>query len=469
MRIARLLLLHVQLAVPDLFEHLPAFVAANTELTWGSGCSGTDSPSWGLQAISIALLALFGMSPRFTHRFSAERDGRKRRFIRRFARPAYLFCDVFDLSREKPHDDLSDADVPQSVFASLWLFIAGFVCKTVSSLNADKHTRACALMDLSTVTGSTFYAVILFLRKHKPPAALLENVLGLLLCSQHLDVVVALRQAGYFTAWFNIDCFILGVPQRRARLYFLAVRRDLVEAAGMTEDAFIALCHRVMGAMQTPLPSIPLSRFLLANSHPYVRERHAAFLCEALERRSQYRRSELSDVPRWAYKHRDVHSHLSHSRYTADLVHVAPEYETLPDRVKDLLDESSVAFPDKRPLAISFSQSATSLTRDCVGVLTPKGRVWLCWLCRCLLGRESLALQCLPIDWDAEDAAVQEEFTDTFLHDLAGNAFNTASIVQMVVCILVVLANLRPADTNKRARLARPSVWAPAFADLFEE
>ena len=55
------------------------------------------------------------------------------------------------------------------------------------------------------------------------------------------------------------------------------------------------------------------------------------------------------------------------------------------------------------------------------------------------------------------------------LHDLAGNAFNTASIVQMVVCILVVLANLRPADTNKRARLARPSVWAPAFADLFEE
>jgi len=61
-------------------------------LVWGSGCSGTDSPSWSFNAISRALQTV-GIALRTIHRYSAESNGAKRRFIMQcpWGPPCHLF------------------------------------------------------------------------------------------------------------------------------------------------------------------------------------------------------------------------------------------------------------------------------------------------------------------------------------------------------------------------------------------
>ena len=51
-------------------------------LTWASCCSGSEGPVFCMQAINSAVKAFPGLSPFcFTHAFSCEKDGEKRKWI----------------------------------------------------------------------------------------------------------------------------------------------------------------------------------------------------------------------------------------------------------------------------------------------------------------------------------------------------------------------------------------------------
>jgi hypothetical protein len=54
----------------------------NINVTWGSGCSGTDSPRWVWESLARVLKQVAGIDVSATHLVSAEIHPGKRRFIR---------------------------------------------------------------------------------------------------------------------------------------------------------------------------------------------------------------------------------------------------------------------------------------------------------------------------------------------------------------------------------------------------
>lgn len=73
-----------------------------------------------------------------------------------------------------------------------------------------------------------FWHVLRFARSHRPKALLLENVRGLLTCDGVLSAIQQeLALLGYTIAFRELDSASI-LPQRRNRLYFIAIRDDLI-------------------------------------------------------------------------------------------------------------------------------------------------------------------------------------------------------------------------------------------------
>jgi site-specific DNA-cytosine methylase len=214
-------------SLADLLLDLDVFLdkrsGAELDYTWASGCSGTDSPRWGYNAIKQALVR-FGFPSHFTtfHAASAERDQTKREFIKRLVKPRRLVKDVFELSGRVALDVLSTHHgvqfFPSAELSDLDVFLIGFVCKSVSFLNTNKDAAQVAAWNADSLTGSTLRAAILFLERMKPRAAILENVMGLLVNSQHLYVVSLLERAGYTVVLIFATPIEVGIPHDRPRL-----------------------------------------------------------------------------------------------------------------------------------------------------------------------------------------------------------------------------------------------------------
>ncbi len=85
--------------------------------SWGSGCSGTDSPSWAYASIK-KMATRVGVHLDIRRLFSAEIELFKRKWIQGFCTPApdYLFSDVFDLSAREVVDTLGQRVVPLQAF-----------------------------------------------------------------------------------------------------------------------------------------------------------------------------------------------------------------------------------------------------------------------------------------------------------------------------------------------------------------
>ena len=72
--------------------------------------------------------------------------------------------------------------------------------------------------------------VLLYLRKHRPRVAVLENVTGLMKNDQHLNVVMRIEACGYLCLWWVLDARDCGVPQACKRLYFVTWQLDTIPA-----------------------------------------------------------------------------------------------------------------------------------------------------------------------------------------------------------------------------------------------
>lgn len=176
----------VEDAVPKSIDSLKHWLNAKEEdakpkeFSWGSGCSGTDSPQWTFAGIKEAFRGA-SMDINFSHIVSAEKDPAKRNFLEVMASPEALAGDVFDISAEWCYDHAHKRYVkPALMFTSLMCFIAGFVCKSVSMLNNHVSTANEAVWNTATSTGSTLWAVLLFAQRMRPVSIILENVYGLL-------------------------------------------------------------------------------------------------------------------------------------------------------------------------------------------------------------------------------------------------------------------------------------------------
>ena len=169
----------------------------------------------------------------FTHTFSCESDPEKQAWLREhFPHLPLIFSDICQLHTGRCLNVVTglEADVP-----AVDIFIAGFVCKSVSSENNQRDTHGTCIAAGTGKTGSTFDGLRRFVEKVRPKIVICENVVGLLkrTCGERpqiVDVGEAFQCLGYNFAYRHVDAKMYLLPQRRNRVWMWAIRKDISAA-----------------------------------------------------------------------------------------------------------------------------------------------------------------------------------------------------------------------------------------------
>ncbi|CAK0808227.1 unnamed protein product [Prorocentrum cordatum] len=138
----------------------------------GTACSGTDSPVAVFRGLAKAMPRL-----KVEHAFSCESDVKKRQWITdNFPDLPYLFGDIQELPTGKAFNYITGkaAQVPP-----VDIFIAGFVCKSVSLENNERNKCANCIIEACGLTGITFQGMIQYVQQFQPAVVICENVEGL--------------------------------------------------------------------------------------------------------------------------------------------------------------------------------------------------------------------------------------------------------------------------------------------------
>ncbi len=138
--------------------------------------------------------------------------------------PLYYLCPIVDLITAKLPDELFNLDIldgspPCSTFS-----MAG---SREKSWGKDKHFRE---GQAKQVLSDLFFDYLNLVERLKPRVAIAENVKGMILgnAKGYTKLVMQrLKEIGYRPQLFLINAADCGVPQRRERVFFCAVRDDI--------------------------------------------------------------------------------------------------------------------------------------------------------------------------------------------------------------------------------------------------
>ena len=149
-----------------------------------------------------------------------------------YVEPIQAFKNRDDLPPELYGLDILDGSPPCSSFS-----MAGNREKDWGKEKKFREGQADQVLD------TLFFDFIDLAEKLQPKIVKAENVTGILL-GKARDYVWAIRQAfdkaGYHVEHWTLDASKMGVPQRRERVFFIALRKDLLDKvpAGMKTDMF---------------------------------------------------------------------------------------------------------------------------------------------------------------------------------------------------------------------------------------
>jgi DNA (cytosine-5)-methyltransferase 1 len=138
--------------------------------------------------------------------------------------PLYYLCPIADLITAKLPDELFNLDIldgspPCSTFS-----MAG---SREKSWGKDKHFRE---GQAKQVLSDLFFDYLDLVERLKPKVAIAENVKGMILgnAKGYTKLVMArFREIGYQVQLFLVNAADCGVPQRRERVFFCALRNDM--------------------------------------------------------------------------------------------------------------------------------------------------------------------------------------------------------------------------------------------------
>ena len=196
-----------------------------------TACSGSDNTVHGLQTFSQLLFKTHGVEQLdLRHVFACESDESRRSYIMTaFAALPTVFCDVGILV-EGEAVNAASTNLSLAAVERVALFIAGFSCKDVSSMNPCASSNRNIVSSKSKQTGSTWEGCRSYLVRHQPLMALFENVSNLA-AGGNLDAVLGdIRNAGYSGLVYKCSPEKFGIPQTRDRLYILVSLLMTVDA-----------------------------------------------------------------------------------------------------------------------------------------------------------------------------------------------------------------------------------------------
>ena len=185
-------------------QFVNSFCSNNRQTTTGSA-SLTNSSS------TLILDKLFPIQ----HIFSCEIEPFKQAYIERNFSPPILFRDIRELGNDQAYTAYGAlVDVPNTP-GSVDILIAGTSCVDYSNLNNQKKN-----MEEKGESGATFYGMLRWIEKAKPPIVIIENVYG----APWNDKVALFEERGYSATFVRLDTKDYYIPHTRQRGYLFAVR-----------------------------------------------------------------------------------------------------------------------------------------------------------------------------------------------------------------------------------------------------
>ena len=314
---------------------------------------------------------------------------------------ALIFDDICDLQSGRAFNVVAheETDVPV-----VDVFVAGFVCKSVSTENTQRGDYGECIDDGTGQTGESFQGVLGYARRFRPKLVICENVAGLLKRNrgrnpQIHSVRAAFEKLGYSYAHMQFDARNFLVPQRRTRVWMWAIRLDVAAAPAAQE------VQTILQAMERPQPML--------SGHLFKHMPDATWTRQTINEREQ-------DV---------LDSIVDQNRSLQCL-----EAEELADLVVDISKSAGRA-----PWCVGAT--------PCV---LPNSRLHWRREKRVLDAREMAALQGIwPRDFPVLESWCQSEKRSLVVRDMAGNAFT--STICTAVCLGVMVA-ISPCLKKRKTR-----------------
>lgn len=147
-----------------------------------------------------------------------------------FLEPIQTFKDRQDFPPELYNLDILDGSPPCSTFS-----VAGIREKAWGKMKHFREGQAAQVLD------TLFFDFIDLAKRLQPKIVVAENVKGLLL-GEAKDYVWRIYkgfdEAGYYCQHWLLDAQYMGVPQRRERVFFVCLRKDLAAPFLVMQDLF---------------------------------------------------------------------------------------------------------------------------------------------------------------------------------------------------------------------------------------
>jgi DNA (cytosine-5)-methyltransferase 1 len=191
--------------------------------------------------------------------------------------PKFHYCEAIadfknrkDLPEELYHLDILDGSPPCSSFS-----IAG---DRERGWGKEKKFRE---GQVKQVLDTLFFDFINIAKKLQPKIVISENVKGLLLkksAEKYVSVILEkFDEAGYYTQYYILDSSKMGVPQKRERVFFISIRKDLAEKF-LRKEGFFG--YRFNIDLNFDYRKIPISEFIKGKLKRETQHRTTKFKCQ---------------------------------------------------------------------------------------------------------------------------------------------------------------------------------------------
>ena len=162
-----------------------------------------------------------------------------------FLEPIQTFKDKEDLPPELFNLDILDGSPPCSTFS-----MAGSREEAWGKMKKFREGQAEQVLD------TLFFDFIQLAKRLQPKVVVAENVKGLLLGSAKeymTNIYRGFDDAGYYVNHYLLDAQTMGVPQRRQRVFFVCLRKDLVGFVPCEQTLFDAVPYLDLNFNEPPI------------------------------------------------------------------------------------------------------------------------------------------------------------------------------------------------------------------------
>ncbi|CAE7413547.1 unnamed protein product [Symbiodinium sp. CCMP2592] len=335
------------------------------------------------------------------------------------------------------------------------LVVVGYSCKQLSKMNNASNVGV--LRSQTGSSGETCFALMKYLRQHRPVAALLENVEEMSRESQESDNVAffleQLEALEYSLATKLLEASHFGLPQARKRAWQVLLNRSVFDCSTETLDSIAqAILNTASSLGCQPRPAVD---FLLPDNDRYVEEA-------------------------WRQRHRDFFA-TKNIAWTEiklpEVVQSSPWACLLTEREKEVLAYSLMKhFADVKAsgtpsadsegrqfVAVDLSQrldrARVTSSPDLFFTMLPTQKIWILARSkeglvlhnRLLTGKESLRLQGFP-------EVSELQVTDHQQQDLGGNAFASTILMALLLSLYSHLPQYMWTDKEQEETAAADDV-----------